>query len=348
MHNRFRTLVARATGLSPAGIAISLRQPLDHQSNLLYDVRFGARHLILKEYRKPHEFAEAPVREFRALELLEPLDIAPSPILIQAAPDPPLGPVVVYEFMEGSMWDRQCPTASDLAALAEVWLRLHAVEKAGLWFSRGYEHPLTEIWARLCIRLQQHIARIRTASVAGREIADLCTGVLDRCGAAAHELAALTPPLCFCRADARFANVIQRPEGRLGLVDWEDSGLRDPAREVADLLTHPNQEDLLAPDEWQAFLQPYLAGQWSVDPQLQQRLHLYLAIFPLYWLAILLDQGTRLAAANRLVGWTVNGLPANVRLRRYLARALAWPDADFRAQLATLDSLDFFPSPPTS
>jgi thiamine kinase-like enzyme len=32
----------------------------------------------------------------------------------------------------------------------------------------------------------------------------------------------------FCRADPRFANVITRPDGRLAMVDWEDSGRAIP------------------------------------------------------------------------------------------------------------------------
>jgi thiamine kinase-like enzyme len=68
-------------------------------------------------------------------------------------------------------------------------------------------------------------------------------------------------PLVFCRSDPRCANVIARPDGRLGLGDWEDSGLRDPGREVADLLLHPNQEDLVAGPVWDAFLRPYQASR---------------------------------------------------------------------------------------
>src|SRR5712691_10851101 len=94
-------------------------------------------------------------------------------------------------------------------------------------------------------------------------------------------------PLCFCRSDPRFANVIARPDGRLGLVDWEDCGLRDTAREVADLLLHPNQEDLLGWREWQAFLQPYIDGRRS-DADFERRLQAYLAVFPIFWLGLLL------------------------------------------------------------
>ncbi len=295
-----------------------------------------------KEYLKSQEFAEAPAREFRALELVAPLDIAPRPILIRAEPDPPLGPLVIYEYMEGGMWDRQRPAATDLAALAEVWLRMHAVQHEDLWLSRGYERPLAVVWAHLNTRLHASVARVGAMSEEGKEAANLCAAALGRCGVAVRELVDHDPPLCFCRADARFANVIRRPNERLGLVDWEDSGLRDPARDVVDLLTHPNQEDVLSPAEWQAFLHPYLASRGAVDPRIHRRIHLYLAIFPLYWLATLLDQGIHLADAGQLTGWTINELPANVRLRRYLARALAWPATDITDQLAALGDLRFF------
>src|SRR5438067_10962939 len=93
-----------------------------------------------------------------------------------------------------------------------------------------------------------------------------------------------TPPLCICRSDPRFANVIARPDGRIGLVDWEDSGLRDPAREVADLLLHPNQEDLLSDTEWSALLNPYTASRAS-DPMFATRLNAYLPPFAPLWLS---------------------------------------------------------------
>jgi hypothetical protein len=44
-----------------------------------------------------------------------------------------------------------------------------------------------------------------------------------------------------------------------------------------------------------------------------------------------------------LVGWTANGLPINARLRRFLARAQAWPAADFSQQLLSLEGAPFFP-----
>ena len=191
----------------------------------------------------------------------------------------------------------------------------------------------------------QYMGGCRIPARAGA--ADLCLMVLERCRGVVGDLAEHSPPLCFCRADARFANVIRRPNQRLGLVDWEDSGLCDPVRDVADLLTHPNQEDLLSWENWQAFLQPYLAAFRASDPHLPRRLHLYLALLPLFWIVTLLSHGVAIASSDSglLASWTINELPANCRLRRYLARALAWPSQDIAAQVIRRDDLFFFPDP---
>jgi thiamine kinase-like enzyme len=64
---------------------------------------------------------------------------------------------------------------------------------------------------------------------------------------AIHPLADLPVTRGLGHWDPRFATVIQGPDGHLTLVDWEASGLLDPASDIACLLTHPNQEDLLTP-----------------------------------------------------------------------------------------------------
>jgi hypothetical protein len=118
MSQAIQEIITQAARVDSARIT-PFRPPLDHQSNRLYEVWADDRHWIVKEFLKPAEFSEAPLREWWALELLAPLDIAPRPVLFQPA-SPPLGPLVVYEFMEGQMWDRRKPTAMDLAQLAEV------------------------------------------------------------------------------------------------------------------------------------------------------------------------------------------------------------------------------------
>jgi len=334
------TIAARATGLPASAIHLAPRPPLAHQANQLHDFWADGRHLILKEFLLSDEKHAAAEREYRALELLAPLDLAPQPVFFDAS----LGPVVIYEFMGGEMWDRRKPTAAALAQLADARLHMNAVEAGQLWLSRGYDQTLEQISARMQAHLKAYADWVEAQFPGGRAAATACLGLLATRRGVVDELIAAEPELCFCKADPRFANVIQRPDGRLGLIDWEDSGLRDPARDLADVVTHPNQEDLLSPDDWQAFVQPYLAGHANREAGLARRAHLYQALFPIFWLTRITSYGQQLlASAGGLDGWSINGLRPNVRLRRYLARAQAWPRLNFERELEQLNDLEFFP-----
>ena len=209
--------------------------------------------------------------------------------------------------------------------------------------SRGYERSFQEHEARLRAQFLSYAGWVSEEFPAGTQAVDLVLDLMERRREVVAELECSTPVLCFCRGDARFANVIQRPDGRLGLVDWEDSGLRDPARDVADLLTAADQEDVLDWGDWQAFLHPYLQGRHAVDPTLARRVELYLAMFPILWLVIQTSHGVQRAKRGEIAGWTINGSAPNQRLRRYLARALAWPAMHFDDQLAALAEVTFFP-----
>ena len=76
----------------------------------------------------------------------------------------------------------------------------------------------------------------------------------------------------------------------------------------------------------------------ACDSDIDERMQLYLGIFSLFWLCVMLRHGVQRATAGQLAGWTINELPANVRLQRYLARALAWPDSD-----CVPTAVEFFP-----
>lgn len=343
-----RSIVAGSSGAPRAAVRLAHRHPKTFQSNRLYDAWVegsgpgNPRHLIVKEFLKPDEFQEAPVREHRALQLLAPMDVAPQP-LSHHPPTPSRRPLVIYEYMEGKMWNRRRPTAEELQQLASLWLEVNSVTAKDLWLSRGYEQTLAETAAGLRAMLQKYASWAEAAFEEGRRAAGLVLELLESRSGLIHELDEDAAPLCFCRSDARFANVIRRPDGRLGMVDWEDSGLRDPARDVADVLTAPNQEDLLTWQEWQAFLRPYAAGRRAQDPGLLARTHRYLGLFPLAWIAWLTQADLERAAAGTLASWKIHGMPANERLRRYLARALAWPDGDFTEELASLSAVRCFP-----
>jgi aminoglycoside phosphotransferase (APT) family kinase protein len=338
--HEIKKIVQTAAGGKPAAFTIHLRQPLDYQSNRLYDVWLSNQHWIAKEFLKNDELFDAPRREIKALEHLLPLDLAPRPIFC----DPSLGPVVVYEYMEGVMWDRQPPSETDLSQLAAAWLKINSVQVD--WFSRGSERGLPEIENQFRAGLQAFVMWATNNYPPARKTADLCLNLFEKRRQVVQELAELEPVYCFCRSDPRFANVIRRQAAPLGFVDWEDSGLRDPARELADLIMHPNQEDLLTWEEWQPFRQPFLERHCQADQYVVNRSHLYLAIFPFFWLTGLMNLGIKRFTAGMTDAWLVNGLPANQRLRRYLARALAWPDTEFSSQLKTLSEERFFPGDP--
>jgi Phosphotransferase enzyme family len=225
-----RDAVARAIGRPAYDDEIKIRPATPHRSNQLYAVRAQGQHLIAKEYLRADR-PSASRHEYGALRRMEGLHLAPGPLFFDAS----VGPVVVYRYMKGEMWDRRVPSAVELGALAELWLRFNCLGTDGFWLATGQAKSWAEIEARLRAPLQSYaVWADRTSQF--RDAARLCLEALDRSLAAARRLIPKQTPLCFCRSDARFANVIARTDGRLGLVDWEDSGLRDPARQVADLL----------------------------------------------------------------------------------------------------------------
>src|SRR5262249_7880731 len=151
----------------------------------------------------------------------------------------------------------------------------------GLWLATGQEQSPTEIAARLGTPIQAYADWAEARGDERRHLGRVCLEALERALAISDELIPADPPLCFCHTDSRFANVIARPDGRLGLVDWEDSGLRDPARELADLMSHPNQEDLVDERDWRTFLEAYLRTRPD-DSGFERRLGGYLAVLPVF------------------------------------------------------------------
>lgn len=331
--------------LGVPSLHVAARHPLEHQRNRLYEARRAASHFIVKEYLMSERAEGAALREFQALQWLAPLDLAPQPVL--HAPEhglPGIGPLLVYKYMEGEMWDRQPRTSADLAALAEGWRLMNSLPLDGLWPSYGGTLDTLRTYVE---RFAHTFDDYRTWAVleypAGCAVADQSLRLLERGVVAAAKLQASPTVRCFCRADPRFANVIARPDGRIGFVDWEDCGLRDPACDVADLLVHANQEDLVSPEMWQVFLDRYVPTRTAVDAGFGARLQSWRLLFPLRWLERQMAVGLERVRAGRLAGWTINGQPPNWRLRRYLARGLAWPHTAFEAELAAIEALSFFP-----
>lgn len=72
----------------------------------------------------------------------------------------------------------------------------------------------------------------------------------------------------------------------------------------------------------------FMEGEmWDRRPvnaiDLSKPVYLYLAIFPIFWLTVIIKRGIQLVSIRHLGEWKINGLPGNERLRRCLARGAA-------------------------
>ena len=85
------------------------------------------------------------------------------------------------------------------------------------------------------------------------------------------------------------------------------------------------------------------ATQLKNDPHIERRSFLYYGLAPMFWLGLLLNAGVNRADTFGFSDWFANGIPTQERLRRYLARCLAYPNVDFSAQLDSVKHIAFFP-----
>jgi len=65
---------SKAIKRKPTDLTVTLRKPLDHQSNCLYDIWTAEEHFIAKVYLQTDELESAPRREFQVLTLLSSFD----------------------------------------------------------------------------------------------------------------------------------------------------------------------------------------------------------------------------------------------------------------------------------
>lgn len=321
--------------LGDTSLTITLRPPAAFQSNALYDVRANGRHYIAKLYLKEREWDDAPYREYHGLKLAEPLDVAPRAIALKEAPEP----LVLYEYLPGAAWGRRAPQPGDLDALLELILRVQTLHSDHPRLA--YRRNLMVTFGLCRTTIDDYVAWCSAHHPAGRATAALCACAIQQSEAGFAELAQAPFVACFTKPDLRFANIIARPDGRLALVDWEDSMMGDPAFDLADLLCAADQEDLVRWQHWEPFWQRYFIAHQR-DGNLPRRAQLYARLFSVFWLT-LVGKGMRLAQAGQAPHFDINSMPSEQRLRRFLARALApTPDA-FERTLSELPETCFFP-----
>jgi aminoglycoside phosphotransferase (APT) family kinase protein len=82
-----------------------------------------------------------------------------------------------------------------------------------------------------------------------------------------------------CHGDATVRNMLQTISG-VALVDWEYSGLCDPAHEVAKIMAHPHAKDV-SEDRWQWLIERY--AQIAGDDSLCQRIQVQYTLALIWW-----------------------------------------------------------------
>lgn len=88
-----------------------------------------------------------------------------------------------------------------------------------------------------------------------------------------------TPPRALCRTDANWRNLLSRPEAWAS-VDWENSGVGDPAFDLADLLTHPAYASVPS-ERWPWVVEAY--AEAVGDRWVQRRVWTYELVLQVWW-----------------------------------------------------------------
>lgn len=222
------------------------------------------------------------LREYRALELVaaERPGLAPAPLLLDA--ERFAYPVVVASWLGGAPLEAPPADAAAWITLLEHYVAIHTI-------------PVDET------ELPPAVLTMSSAAEGQRIVAEAFAQLPDEAvSREVHELVAQLAestfpawepsPLALCRCDGNFRNFIVGTPGWAS-VDWEYSGLGDPAFEIAELVTHVSmQPTALERMGWMIEQYAVLRG----ETQIAVRARAYLRIMLVWWvvrLARLLYEG---------------------------------------------------------
>lgn len=256
-------------------------------------------------------------REWAALQQLWRADLPLAPRPVAYFPDGPLPvPAVVYGWVDGVPLTREPLTAHTLMELSNALWRIHRVPRAPApELLPAFHQPprftdyLAEIRANTA-QVQAWAERVNAKPpMLAQWAADLpallpaLVETLHLAEAAIHDarLADICPAHSLIRVDGNLDNVLRGADGRLSFVDWEYSGLGDPAYELAELRWHPNAMHLPSV-WWDTALATYPPPPG--DGSFESRLTLFNRLLPIWWvgrnLLFLLEGAGQIAARPRL------------------------------------------------
>jgi aminoglycoside phosphotransferase (APT) family kinase protein len=322
-------------------------------NNAVYRVRvageqFGCKLFVTDERRRA-------AREWAALSTLHAagLKMAPRPVTL-AADGPLPQPVIVYHWVDGTPFSTPTPTAGDLIALVQTLQQVHyAPRAAGHALLPAWHQPASyaDYLAEIIAAHEKIAAWAKAISGAGKAPKDALPSwllglaeLLPLMEQAAQGAAAVVgraasdgcyPLPALVRVDGNLDNVLRTADG-LMLIDWEYSGLGDPAYDLAELRWSPRA--LAAPAAaWETALATYQPS--AADAGFAERLAVYNRLVPAWWVGRsvlhLLEGAGQMGGRKRLAP-----VPARFyksvrkQLDRYLAALglMAPPEGDEREE----------------
>lgn len=255
-------------------------------------------------------------REFSSLRLLESLNLQVAPRPLYFDQERYRLPVVVQTWIEGT--PLKLPPEDD-AIWTDILLAYHVVHQVTdeVIQERGLAlRPcglVTERPEKALTGLVEFLAQIPIGEQP-RTLSELLAE-LER-----FALPLIQVSSCLGHGDATVRNMLHTASGVV-LVDWEYSGLCDPAHEIAKIMTHPHAKDV-SEERWQWVAEHY--AQMVGDASFRQRIQVQYALALIWWCirlvygrSVLLQRPTR-----RLVGSAPEAeISSDENIERYLLRA---------------------------
>ncbi len=216
-------------------------------------------------------------REHEAQQLFAPLGLAPQPLWFDRDAELLPRQVVGYSYVDGAAPDMADPAIRQAIAVAIA--RVHASDAAAM--PRVSPNPMNfdTFWTLL----QENVATVRADLDGNAAFIAALDALLRSAGNVAAAAAPLWANAVPTPIHGEFSpeNTLIAPTGVI-FVDWELSGLGDPALEVARFV----QGHLVEPAARDAWLTAYLAA--CNAPGMAERIAIYRRLLPIEWLCLLL------------------------------------------------------------
>jgi aminoglycoside phosphotransferase (APT) family kinase protein len=256
-------------------------------------------------------------REWAAIQQLWRAELPLAPRPVAYFPGGPLPvPAVIYSWVDGVSLTREPLTAHALVELVNALAHIHRVPRAPTpeLLAAFHQPPrFTDYLAEIRANTGQVQAWAEQANTRPPMLAQWAADLPELLPALVNALhlaeAAISdarlddicPADSLIRVDGNLDNVLRGADGRLTFVDWEYSGLGDPAYELAELRWHPNA--MRFPSAWwDTALATYPTPPG--DDDFRHRLRLFNHLLPIWWVGrnalFLLEGAGQIAARPRL------------------------------------------------